>query len=456
MEKKYENQLVVIGVHTAKFENEKDPASILKAMARYEIDHPVVNDAKQAIWNAYGVQGWPTMALIDPEGRLVGKINEEHVYEVLDRTIGGVVSMARRRGSLNERPLHFQATRGVEHGDGPLFFPGKVLADDLGDRLFIADSTHHRLVITTLAGKQIDVIGTGKAGRTDGPYDKAAFNDPQGMALSGDTLYVADRKNHLIRAVDLKAKTVKTVAGNGLQNWKPQGGGPALQTILNSPWDLLIQGDTLYIAMAGNHQIWTLDLKARRVAPYAGTGNENIADGPLNSSCFAQPSGLTTDGSTLYVADSEVSAIRALPLKGHSGNVQTLVGTGLFDYGDRDGVGNQARLQHALGVLFHEGKLLVADTYNSKLKLIDPSTRLCVTALGGKAADGDRMFNEPGGLSLAFGKLYVADTNAHRIRVVDMKTNAVSTLALEGVKAPSRLRQVPDSPQKGTKTTKQK
>src|SRR5205823_6527021 len=218
LEKKYENTLVVIGVHTAKFENEKDPESILKAMARYEIDHPVVNDAKQAIWNAYGVQSWPTMFLVDPEGNAVGKIADEHVYETLDRAIGDVVRVHRKKGTLSERKLHFQAAKGVEQGDGPLFFPGKVLADDVGDRLFIADSTHHRLVVTTLAGKKVDIIGTGTAGKTDGPYDKASFNDPQGMALADNILYVADRRNHLIRAVDLKAKTVKTVAGTGQQN----------------------------------------------------------------------------------------------------------------------------------------------------------------------------------------------------------------------------------------------
>src|SRR5205823_2889432 len=265
LEKKYENTLVVIGVHTAKFENEKDPESILKAMARYEIDHPVVNDAKQAIWNAYGVQSWPTMFLIDPEGNAVGKIADEHVYETLDNAIGNVVRAARKRGTLSERKVRFQATKGVEHGDGPLFFPGKVLADDIGDRLFIADSTHHRLVVTTLAGKKIDIIGTGTPGKADGAYDKASFSDPQGMALYENTLYVADRKNHLIRAVDLKAKTVKTFAGTGVQYnvllARPedrQRGGPALKMGLNSPWDLLVQDKILYIAEAGNHQIWTL------------------------------------------------------------------------------------------------------------------------------------------------------------------------------------------------------
>lgn len=444
MEKKYENTLVVIGVHTAKFENEKDPESILKAMARYEIDHPVVNDAKQAIWNAYGVQSWPTMFLIDPEGNAVGKIADEHVYETLDRAIGDVVRVHRKKGTLSERKIRFQAAKGVEHGDGPLFFPGKVLADDVGDRLFIADSTHHRLVITTLAGKKIDIIGTGTPGKTDGPYDKASFNDPQGMALADNVLYVADRRNHMIRAVDLKAKTVKTIAGTGQQYLDRQRGGPALRIGLNSPWDVLVHEKTLYIAEAGNHQIWTLNLATKQLMPYAGNGYEDIKDGPLGQACFAQPSGLATDGTTLYVADSEVSAVRAVPLIGKGNSVKTIVGSGLFVFGDRDGIGPQVLLQHALGVVCYDGKLIIADTYNSKLKVIDPATQACMSAVGGKTPQGEPVLNEPGGLSIAYGKVYVADTNSHRIRVVDIKTREVTTLELEGVTAPKKLKHVED------------
>jgi DNA-binding beta-propeller fold protein YncE len=185
-----------------------------------------------------------------------------------------------------------------------------------GKRLFIADSTHHRIVITDLDGKKIAIAGTGEPGNADGTFDKASFNDPQGMALKGDTLYVADRKNHLLRALDLKAKTVATIAGTGEQGHNRRLGGPALKVGLNSPWDLLLHGGTLYIALAGHHQIWTLDLAKNELAPYAGNGREDIVDGTLGGSSFAQPSGLTSDGKTLYVADSEVSAIRAVGLDG--------------------------------------------------------------------------------------------------------------------------------------------
>jgi DNA-binding beta-propeller fold protein YncE len=210
-----------------------------------------------------------------------------------------------------------------------------------------------------------------------------------------------------------------------------------LKVGLNSPWDLLLHDGRLYIAMAGHHQIWVLDLAKQTVERFAGSGRENIRDGPPRLACFAQPSGLASDGKTLYVADSEVSAVRALPLDG-AGEVRTLVGVDLFKFGDVDGEGDKVRLQHALGVAWHDGKLYVADTYNSKIKVLDPETPACRTFLGGETEGwlATPVFFEPGGISAAGGKLYVADTNAHRIRVVDLKTKTVATLKLHGVEAP--------------------
>ena len=226
-----------------------------------------------------------------------------------------------------------------------------------------------------------------------------------------------------------------TVAGTGEQvRFDRESGGPAITTGLNSPWDLLATADgkKLFIAMAGHHQIWTMDLAAKTVEPYAGDGRENIKDGPLLAARFAQPSGLATDGENLYVADCEISAVRQVPMGG-KGSVDTLVGTGLFDFGDKDGVGTAALLQHAIGVAYHDGLVYVADTYNSKLKTIDPKTKQVTTLAVASAEDKGPLFNEPCGLSVAGDKLYVADTNAHRIRVIDLKTKQVTTLPLSGV-----------------------
>ncbi len=431
LEKKYPNELVVIGVHSAKFDSEKETKNIRKAVLRYEIAHPVVNDADHKIWDRYRVSSWPTRVLIDPEGKLVGMQPGEGEFELFDRVIGKLVKEHKEKGTLDEKPRRFDLVRYRETGDTPLFFPGKVHADEASKRLFIADSTHHRVVVTDLAGNKLDVIGGGTPGKKDGPFAAAQFDDPQGMALVGETLYIADRKNHCIRAADLKSKTVSTVAGTGKQESDTRSlSNPraALEVGLNSPWDVLAVGNALYVAMAGHHQIWRMDLEKKEIGPFAGSGRENIRDGPLYSANFAQPSGLTTDGTNLYVADSEVSAVRKLPLNGE-GRVSTLVGTGLFDFGDQDGVGDKALLQHALGVVFHAGKLYVADTYNGKLKTLDPATREVKTFVAGE-------FNEPAGITYAGGKLYVADTNAHRIRVVDVATKAVSTLELKGVTPP--------------------
>ncbi|HMF11216.1 MAG TPA: thioredoxin-like domain-containing protein [Gemmataceae bacterium] len=441
LEKKYPNQLVVIGVHSAKFENERVTDNIRKAILRYEISHPVVNDANMRIWRTYGVESWPTLGLIDPEGYVVRGFAGEGNYEKLDSLIGQLIDLHRKRKTLDEKPMKFQLARFSENGDSPLFFPGKVLADGASKRLIIADSTHHRIVITDLEGNKIAIAGDGQPGWKDGTFAQARFNDPQGMALKGDTLYVADRKNHLIRALNLKDGIVSAVAGTGLQSQERRRGGPALKKALNSPWDLYLQGDTLYIALAGHHQLWTLDVGRSTVEPYAGNGLELIVDGDFRLASFAQPSGLASDGSALYVADSEGSVIRRVGLGG-KGEVQTFIGyecgRNLFDFGDHDGIGEDVRLQHALGVAFHGGKLYVADTYNSKIKVVDPAKRSCITLIGGER-DGwlaGPVFHEPGGLSAADGKLYVADTNAHRIRVVDLKSNTVSTLKLHGVEAP--------------------
>ena len=450
LEKKYSRELVVIGVHSPKFKNEKDTASIRKAILRYQLEHPVVNDADHRIWNRYGIESWPTLFLIDPEGNIIGDISGEGNYEVLDKVIGKLAAEHREKKTLNEKPIRFDLARFREKGDTPLFFPGKILADEKGKRLFIADSTHHRIVITDLSGKQIAIAGTGAPGFADGQFEKAQFYDPQGMALSGNSLYVADRKNHSLRELNLKEKTVRTIAGNGTQEGDAHNRFldrpvPARSIGLNSPWDLCLVGDSLYIAMAGHHQVWVYDIQNRVIGPYAGNGRETIRDGPLAFASFAQPSGIASDGKNLYVADSETSSLRKVPL-GAAGRVQTLVVRGLFVFGDQDGPGQdggetsktEARMQHALGVVYHDGKVYVADTYNNKLRVYDPRKRELSTLVGGNDWGWllPSEFSEPGGLAYAGGKLYVADTNAHRIRVVDLATRGVSTLKLTGVEPP--------------------
>jgi thiol-disulfide isomerase/thioredoxin/sugar lactone lactonase YvrE len=455
LEEKYARQLVVIGVHSAKFENEKETENIRRIILRYGIEHPVVNDADFRIWNAYAVRAWPTQVLIDPSGYVVGQASGEGNYDVIDKAVGELVTEARKSGRLDEQPLKLALER-AKVGDLPLAFPGKVLADAKSERLFIADSNHNRIVITRLDGTLLDTVGAGPRGARDGAFNEATFQRPQGLALDGDSLYVADTANHLIRRVDLKARTVSTVAGTGeqLRDYRTRDGA-ARTTSLSSPWDLQLVGRALYIAMAGPHQIWKLDLQGQQLSVFAGSGREARLDGPRDEAAFAQPSGLATDGQTLFVADSESNIIRAISLPISTGasvstvpasstaqveEVRTLVGGDLFEFGDEDGRGDDVRLQHPLGVVFHEGRVLIADTYNHKLKQLDPGTRTVRTFAGtgkpGQADGASPSFYEPAGLSVANGKLYIADTNNHAVRVLDLATKKTTTLVLRGLQPP--------------------
>ena len=446
LEHKYANQLVVIGVHSAKFENEKDTENIRRIILRYEVEHPVYNDAEYKVWQSYGVRAWPTQVLIDPAGYVIGAVSGEGNYDLIDQVIAKAVTEFRNRGELNEEPLKLTLER-AKVGDLPLAFPGKILADAKNDRLFIADSNHNRIVITRLDGSLVETIGMGAPGAIDGAFAKASFHRPQGMALDGDRLYVADTENHLIRLVDLKTKTVQTVAGTGLQTRDYFRAGPALTIALSSPWDLQLVGRQLYITMAGTHQIWKLDLDKQEVSTFAGSGREAREDGALLDAGFAQPSGIASDGQRLYVADSESNIIRAINIAG--GQVETLVGGDLFEFGDADGAGDDVRLQHPLGVVSLGNKILIADTYNHKIKELDPQSRTVQTFLGtgkpGQADGAAPSFYEPAGLSIANGKLYVADTNNHAVRIVDLKTKQTFTLNIKGLQPPAALTTAPAS-----------
>jgi len=425
LEEKYPNELVVIGVHSAKFTNEGQSDSIRQAILRYEIGHPVVNDAQFAIWQQYGVRAWPTAVLIDPDGYAVAMYSGEGNRERMDRDIQLLLQTYPDVAKQTPFPIAREEITAT-----PLRYPGKVLADPERGRLFVADANHNQIVILSPDGMIQTRIGTGAVGAADGAYDAATFHHPQGMALAGDTLYVADTENHLLRAVDLAAERVATIAGTGVQARFRATGGDAPTTPLNSPWDLAYVNGELYIAMAGPHQIWVYCPSARRVDVFAGSGAEARVDGTLDDAAFAQPSGIATDGASLYIADSETSSIRQINLD--TGRVTTLVGEDLFEFGDVDGSGAGVRLQHPLGVAYADGALLIADTYNHKIKRLDLATQTITTIAGTGApgmADGTPgQLSEPGGLGASGTDLYIADTNNHLLRRLDLTTGVLATI----------------------------
>lgn len=448
LEQKYKDSLTVIGVHSAKFNNEKEVENIRQAVLRYDVEHPVLVDSGFNVWEQYVVRAWPTLVVIDPEGYYLGSVSGEGHREALDQLISQLIREHTEKGTINFRELSITLEKQRQLVT-PLAFPGKVLATNTGvnggDCLFIADSGHHRIVVTTTEGEVLDVIGTGQPGLSDGSFTQAQFHAPQGMAFDAENqiLYVADTENHALRQLDFKNQIVKTIAGTGKQSYQivPHSGA-GLETPLNSPWDLEKVGNSLFIAMAGSHQIWEMQLDTGKVKTYAGTGQEACIDGALTQSAFAQPSGITTDGRELFVADSEVSSIRGVGL-GELAQVRTVCGSGeLFGFGDLDSEGFEVRLQHCLGVEYAQNYLWVADTYNHKIKRVDLHTSSCQTMLGdGTPSHQDGQgtitrFNEPSGLSGVGSNLYIADTNNHTIRRVDMDGLTVTTLQFPGLCAP--------------------
>lgn len=438
LEQEYAEELVVIGVHSAKFDQESATDNIRQIILRYGIEHPVVNDLDFEVWRSFGASAWPTVFVLDPGGGVVGWHAGEGVYDVVRPVIEDL--LVEFDGAIDRTPLDLKLERqGLP--ETLLSFPGKVTADP-GRRLFISDTNHHRIVQTDLDGVVQAVYGSGAAGFADGPATEATFDQPQGTVVSADgsTLYVADTENHAIRAVDLATGDVTTVAGTGAQGWPPSV-GQGLETDLNSPWDLEIDDERLYIAMAGTHQIWSLGLVSGFVGPYAGSAREGVANGAGSVAELAQPSGLSLaiDG-RLFFADSESSSIRWVDTRTDERVVGIAAGTDadLFTFGDRDGIGTEALFQHPLGVASVGNLVYVADTYNSKIKTIDLGSGAVTSRWGGGSGwrDGSSpLFYEPGGISELGGRLYVADTNNHSVRVIDLATGDVSTLVLSGIEA---------------------
>ena len=444
LQKHFANQpFLIIGVHSAKFVAESRPRNVRAAVMRYKLDHPVIVDENMQIWNAYGVDSWPTFVLVGAGRHIDGSVAGEVSYHSLKKAISQQLKYDRQHHLLAAHPLVFPM-RDEEYSASGLSFPGKVLASARLKRLFIADTDHNRIVEVTLpnhagVAKLIAIFGNGKSGRRDGPAKECEFNSPQGMALLGDTLYVADTNNHLIRAINLKTDMVRTVLGTGSEVFDFAGGGKGTQQGINSPWALAGRGHTLYIAMAGEHQVWKFNTQTLVARAYAGSGFEGLENGVGLAAEMAQPSGLALRGHFLYVAEPEASAVAQIDLK--SRQVRTVVGHGLFTFGDRDGSLSSALLQHCMGVAaWGRNRLLVADTYNDKLRLINLKSRRVTTFAGiGKAGTGHIggpvEFAEPGGLSVMGHTIFVADTDNQRIVILNGKTGHWRQLMISGLHA---------------------
>ncbi len=426
LEERHRDTVVIIGVHSPKFVHEADHQAVVDAVERYGVEHPVLDDPELVTWKQYAVRAWPTLVVIDPEGYVVAQhAGEGHAHAI---------------GTLVEELVAEHTAKGtLRRGDGPyvppepvatdLRFPGKAVRLPAGTFL-VSDTTRHQLVELAADGERVlRRIGTGERG-----LDADSFNEPQGLALlPGGKVAVADTVNHAIRVFDPADGTLETVAGTGKQWWQGSPtSGPAREVALSSPWDIAWWQDRLWIAMAGVHQLWTYDPASGTVAVAAGTTNEGLVDGPAAEAWFAQPSGLAAAGDRLWVADSETSAVRwverdtdpagAADGGGEGGGgghvVRTAVGTGLFDFGHRDGAAGQALLQHPLGVTaLPDGSVAIADTYNHALRRFDPATGEVTTL----ATD----LREPSAAVLVDDDIVVVESARHRLTRLRLPEEAV-------------------------------
>ena len=423
LEERHPDTVAVVGVHSGKYTAERDTARIREAALRLGVHHPVVNDRQFRVWRGYAVRAWPTLAAISPDGYVIGMHAGEFTADALESFVQRALAGAESNGTLDRRTIDVTLDAPAVT-PGSLRYPGKLALD--GDRMAIADSGNDRLVVGRLdaarGALRVERVVGGSRGFADGLDPR--FAAPQGLAFDGDTLFVADAGNHALRAVDLSSGFVRTVAGTGqqLRTRRDREAGA-----LSSPWDVTVAGPSgdrrLYVAMAGRHQIWSVAPSGEQLRVHAGTGAEDIADGSMAEAALAQPMGLVAHRSRLWFVDAESSAARWSDI-GADGSVGTLVGTGLFDFGDRDGVGDDVRMQHQQGIaLAPDGRLLVADSYNDALKWLDPVSRQANTWVRG--------FHEPGGVVIGADAAYVADTNAHRIVAVRLADGAMSELSID-------------------------
>lgn len=415
---KHADGVSVFGIHTPKFEAERSGRVVQKSINQHGVRFPIANDIDFVTWQHYGIRAWPSLVMIDQHGQVVEVDSGEMRREDLDRRIAQLLEEA---GARDERvydvvpPVHKPEAR------LPLSFPSGIAVTQ--NHLYLADTAHHRILECNHEGRILRQFGSGNPGFLDGSSVEALFQSPRGVVVLKDMLYVADTGNHAVRRVRLLDGDVDTLAGNGRPGLPTAAmSGPPAEMLLNAPWSLVGNFDRLYIAMAALQQVWEFDLSRRGMRPLAGSGRLGLVDGVALGATLAQPAGLALVQQTLYVADSAASAIRSVHLG--NGTVQTLVGHGLYDFGDQDGTRSAARLQYPLSIALDPRSplLWIADTYNNALRML---------RLGGgdlRRFDVEYRLQEPAALAASSGALWIANTNAHEIVRVDLESRVARRL----------------------------
>lgn len=444
LEKQFADQVIFIGVHTPKYDSEKPEQAIRSAIKRFGIDHAVVNDPDGIAWKNYGVEMWPTFVVIDTQGGIAAQFTTDNCLPALEGTLSRLVAQEMQDHQLSrQRSSRLVKVMPIET-NGFLTAPGKVCCDPASHRLFLSNTGRNQIVAVRMNGKQGEVetvIGSGLAGLKDGSFADCQFNHPEGLAFDGGKLYVADTDNHAVRVIDFDPARVSTMTGNGVRsNSNTDDSRPLATANLDSPWDLVWLGRKLYVAMAGAHQIWCIDPARSCITKVAGSGAESSTDGRGTAAAFAQPSGITTDGHTLYIADTEDNGLRQLDPDGM--RVTTVAGKGLTVCGDEDGPCSQALFRHPEGLTFSNGKLIVADSFNNKIKSVDLDSKTVSSVSGSGVAGAEDgafpAYNEPSGVCVMDGCLFVADSGNDAIRVIDLANLSATTLKLEAKETRAR------------------
>ncbi|WP_312913300.1 hypothetical protein [Stenotrophomonas sp.] len=410
-------RLQLLVVQVPRFEFEREPQQSLKLLRRHGVSAPIVLDAHWDTWRQFEVQSWPTLVLLDAYGqereRLVGAGAE------LDRALSGLCEGV-------PRPLEDDDAREINAEPRlPLLFPAGLVAT--AERLYVADTGHHRILECNHAGRILRQFGLGSADLINGGLGEAAFNRPQGLALVRDVLYVADTGNHALRRINLTSGQVDTLCGNGRVG-APSAGVLAQpwDSALNHPVGVAVADNQIYVAMAGDNHIWSYDLGAKELRWRAGAGPVEVRDGSGHLAAFAQPCSVVAVQHTLYVADALGSAIRSVQLRNDL--VQTLVGQGPWESGNVDGPRLRARLQYpqALAMGPDSPLLWIADAGNGSLRTL---------RLGGgdlSTVNLPRRLHGPAALAVAAGAIWIAEADAHAVLRFDPLSGELSEVPIDG------------------------
>jgi hypothetical protein len=408
------DRLNVVAVHVPRFEGERDGRRIGKRLNSQRYGFPIGHDPDWTLWQHYGIEAWPTVVLIDGEGRIRERIVGDGPVRELDARLGELVAelvpalpsaepIEMRRGG--EPPL-------------PLRFPAGLVVS--GNYLYVADCEHHRVLECDQAGRVLRQFGSGDPGFIDGPMELAAFNRPHGMCLWRDVLYVADSGNHAVRRIELRGGDIDTLCGAGRHGTPREGAiSDPRSVVLDQPRAVALSGSALFIATTGDNRIWKYDLGAPALELVAGSGRLAVADGNGVGAAFAEPVALAAVQQALYVCDAAGSAIRSVNVR--TGAVSTLVGQDPWQFGHADGARTEAKLQQPQAIaLDPDAPLLwIADGGNDALR--------CLRLGGGELTTVQlpQRLHGAAGLAVGGGAIWIADTDAHAVLRFEPRTGAL-------------------------------